>query len=167
MQIEKDNELPNIALEKVIENLDQGEIRNLWTSGIVKPIEPAEDFVLKNVGDITYNLEKEITGFEHTLILTGAGNKNTIKIDGEKEALKCVKQILEKNFIERSWKDIENILLLPSSIEILTSKIQIIINSVKELINEISISQDSIDEIVYELYNVEKKDAQEILNEIN
>ncbi|MFA4957900.1 MAG: DNA methyltransferase [Candidatus Methanoperedens sp.] len=167
VQIEKDNVLPNIALEKVIEYLDQGEIRNLWTSGIVKPIEPAEDFVLKNVGDIAYNLEKEITGFEHTLILTGAGNKNTIKIDGEKEALKCVKQILEKNFIDRSWKDIEKILLLPSSIEILTGKIHIIISSVKQLINEISNSQDAINEIVYELYDVEKKDAQEILNEIN
>jgi hypothetical protein len=166
VQIEKHTDLPDIALDKVIQNLDQGEIRNLWTSGMVKPIEPAEDFVLKKVGDIAYNLEKENTGFENTIILTGAGNKNTLKIDGEKEALKYLKQLLEKNFINCSWKDIEKNLLLPSNIEILTNKMDIIISKVKKLINEISISQDTIDNIVYELYDVGTQNAQEILCEI-
>ncbi|MDP2788558.1 MAG: N-6 DNA methylase [bacterium] len=167
MQIEKDIDLPEVAVEKVIENLDHDEIRNLWTSSMVKPIQTTEDFVLKKVGDIAYNLEKENTGYEYTLILTGNANKNTIKIDGEKEALKYLKQILEKNFIGCSWKDIEKNLLLPNNIEILTNQIQIIISNIKKLINEISIAQDAIDDIVYELYSVKKQDVQEILNEIN
>ena len=165
LDIETPEELPEIVKERVISALPENEKRTIWTSPSICPSEVEEDFILKEISGIYSNLSTDEDGFEFMLLLKGKA-KQEIKISGEKDMLLLLKDIFEKAYIGKSWRDIEENLLLPKNIEAFNKKYTSILEDVRRRIEKITECQERIDVLVCELYAVDEKEVEEVIKNL-
>jgi len=165
LELEVSETLPTILTEKIIGALYESEKRNLWTSSQLKPIYADDSFVLRRTNEVIINIDQSETDFEYTLVLVGK-SKRTIKIDGEKEILNFLKNILDENYRGRSWGEIEEKIILPDTMQSFERKYVEIRDKVHEILEKIQKFQDEIDDMVCNLYGIEKDDVNDTIEQL-
>ncbi|MEA2003802.1 MAG: N-6 DNA methylase [archaeon] len=165
LELEASEPLPTILTEKITCALDESEKRNIWTSSQLKPVYTDDSFVLRRTNEVIINIDRSETDFEYTLVLVGK-SKRTIKIDGEKEILNFLKNILDESYRGRSWREIEEKIILPDAIQSFEMKYMEIRDKVHEILEKIQKSQDEIDDMVCNLYGIEKDDVNDTIEQL-
>lgn len=165
LELEASEPLPTILTEKIIGALDESEKRNLRTSSQLKPVYTDDSFVLRRTNEVIINIDRSETDFEYTLVLVGK-SKRTTKIDGEKEILNFLKKILDENYKGRSWREIEEKIILPDTIQSFERKYVEIRDKVREILEKIQKSQGEIDETVCKLYGIRKDDVNSVISKL-
>ncbi|CAD6495148.1 MAG: hypothetical protein EMLJLAPB_01240 [Candidatus Argoarchaeum ethanivorans] len=158
LKLESPEPFPTISTEKIIGALDESEKRNLRTSSQLKPIYADDSFVLRRTNEVIMNIDQSETDFEYTLVLVGK-SKRTIKIDGEKEILNFLEKILDENYRGRSWREIEEKIILPDTVQSFKRKYVEIRDKVQEVLENVQKFQGEIDETVCKLYGIEKDEV--------
>ncbi|MDD2666450.1 MAG: N-6 DNA methylase [Methanocellales archaeon] len=164
LELETSEPLPKILNETILHALSESKKRDIWTSSQLKPTDSDKDFILKRANEVTINMDRGITDFEYMLILEGK-NKGIIKIDGEKEILTFLKIILDENYEGMSWKEIEQNIILPDTMESFEIKYIEIRDKVHEILKKIQKSQDEINEMVCKLYGIKTEDVNDAIEQ--
>lgn len=153
---------PTLEISKIPENLPQKDKRIIRTSNQLVVTNSQKNFILKKVDDVTLNLEKEESGFDHQIVLTGKDGTK-IKIDGKENMLVYLKDVLNKKFMGKNWEEIEEKIILPKDFGTLEKETSRIRKKIEDIRERIKNNQEKIDDIVYDLYGINKRDVENAL----
>lgn len=156
--------LPNINNEAIIKSISPENIYNIRIHPELKVKKP------KNFNENEFYLSKiekpELILIGDAQIKIKDKNKTSLFIEGSYELLKLLYDILP-NWKNKPWDEIKENILLPDNIVSFNMKKANILNEVRNIKSEISDLQKQINQIVYELYELNGREIGIVENEMN
>jgi adenine-specific DNA-methyltransferase len=150
-RLSENEPLPEIDIEAIVKSLPSSSLRILRTYSEIK-YEPkaVKSFYLKGLKED-----------DAKTIILASKDKQQITLTAPKKILEYLKEILPA-YKGKEWQDIINHVILPADLTVLENKKKKVFLEVTSLHAKITKIQHEIDEIVFELYEITRKEKEEI-----